>query len=75
MVFISPHRLLLGNRKLGSESAHQKESIGTIFMSRALNLSWNDLFQDVFFENTLFGRFKLKYMFYKNCRFWLSGTV
>jgi hypothetical protein len=44
-------------------------------MSRALNLSWNDLFQDVFFENTLFGRFKLKYMFYKNCRFWLSGTV
>jgi hypothetical protein len=53
MVFISPHRFLPGNWKLGSELAHQKESIGTIFMSHALNLSWNDLFQDVFFENTL----------------------
>ena len=75
MVSISPHRFLLGNQKPGSESAHQNESIGTIFMSHALNLSWNNLFQGVFFENSLFVHFKLKYTFYKNCCFWLSGTV
>jgi hypothetical protein len=75
MVFISPHRFLPRNQKLGSESAHQKELIGTIFMSCALNLSWNNLFQNIFFENTLFGCFKLKYTFYKNCHFWLSSTV
>jgi hypothetical protein len=36
---------------------------------------WNDIFDNVFFENTLFGPFKLKYTFYKNCCFSLSGTV
>jgi hypothetical protein len=75
VVAISPHRFLPGNQKLGLESAHQKELIGTIFMSRALNLSWNDIFQGVFFENTLSGHFKLKYTFYKICCFWLSSTV
>ena len=75
VVSISPHRFFLGNWKLGLESAHQKESIGTIFMSCALNLSWNNIFQGVFFENPLFGCFKLKYTFYKNCHFWLSSTV
>jgi hypothetical protein len=36
---------------------------------------WNDIFDNVYFENTLFGPFTLKYTFYKNCRFSLSGTV
>jgi hypothetical protein len=58
VVSILPHRFLLGNWKLGSESAQQKESIGTIFMSHALNLSWNNIFQSVFLENSLFGCFK-----------------
>jgi hypothetical protein len=36
---------------------------------------WNDIFDNVYFEITLFGPFTLKYTFYKNCRFSLSGTV
>jgi hypothetical protein len=75
MVAISSHRFLLNNQKLGLESDHQKELIGTIFISCALNLSWNDLFQGAFFENTLFGLFKLKYTFNKICQLWLSSTI
>ncbi len=75
MVANSSHRFLLDNWKPGSESAHQNESIGTIFMSCALNLSWNDLFQGAFFKNSFSGLFKLKYAFNKICRFCLSGTV
>jgi hypothetical protein len=36
---------------------------------------WNNIFDNVYFENTLFGPFTLKYTFYKNCHFLLSGTV
>ncbi len=75
VVAISPHRFLPGNRKPGSESEHQKELIGTVFMSCASNLRLERYFDNVFFENTLFGPFTLKYTFYKNCHFSLSGTV
>jgi len=55
VVAISPHGFLPDNRKPGSESDRQKESIGTIFMSRALNLSWNDLFRVHFLKILLLG--------------------
>ncbi len=42
MVAIFLSRFLPGNRRLGSELDNQKESIGSIFKSQALNLSLND---------------------------------
>ena len=60
MITISIHRFLLDNQKLGSELGHQKELIGTIFMSCALNLSWNDFLRGAFFKNSFSGLFKLR---------------
>jgi hypothetical protein len=60
VVAISTHRFFPDNRKPGSESGHQKESIGTIFMSRALNLSWNDFLRDAFLQNSFSALFELK---------------
>ena len=39
VVAISSHGFLPDNQKPGSDSDHQKQSIYTIFISRALNLS------------------------------------
>ncbi len=75
MWLLSHLRFLPENWKPGSESEHQKELIGTVFMSHASNLRLEQYFDNVFFENTLFGPFTLKYTFYKNCHFSLSSTV
>jgi hypothetical protein len=42
---ISSPRFLLGNRRLGLEPDSQKESIGGIFESQALNLSFERFFK------------------------------
>jgi hypothetical protein len=74
MVAISPYGFLLDNQKLGSESDHQKESIGTIFML-CVKFKLEQSFLVAFFEDTLNWLFKLKYIPNKICRLWLSSTV
>jgi hypothetical protein len=67
MVANSSYRFFLNNWKLGLESAHQNELIGTIFMPCALNLNLNDFFRGAFLKNSFSGLFKLKYAFNKIC--------
>ena len=52
VVAISSCRFLPGNQRLRSELDNQKQSIGTVFMSRALNLG-----VEWFFEETCFVKF------------------
>jgi hypothetical protein len=65
-------------REIGSRDRNQKvkRSRLALFSCHVHQIwGWNDIFDNVYFENTLFGPFTLKYTFYKNCRFSLSGTV
>jgi hypothetical protein len=45
MVAISSPRFLPGNRRPGLELDNQKQLIGTVFMSRALNLGVEQFFE------------------------------
>jgi hypothetical protein len=60
MVAISSPRFLLSNQRLGSEPDSQKESIGTIFKSLALNLRVEQFFEVDFFLSPLFELYKQK---------------
>jgi len=49
MVSISAPQFFLHNWRLGSDTGHQKKSIGTIFMSWALNLGGRMISEDILF--------------------------
>jgi hypothetical protein len=42
-------------RRLGSHSDNQKESIGTVFMQQASNLSLDNIFEGYFFKTSFLG--------------------